>query len=85
MESSLDEIDQETSVSIYPRLRSSKTDRVWLAANEGLLVVCLAGEYRLIGWDVETQAMLFDKKPSRNGLGNLAFCILETRRLIAIG
>ena len=29
--------------------------------------------------------MVFDKKPSRNGLENLVYCILDTRRLIAIG
>ena len=65
-------------------ITKERADSFQLSKN-GLLVVSLQSEYRLLGWDVATQQMVFDKKPTHDGLGNLVYRILDTRALIAVG
>ena len=82
-----DTVEQSCSLhfDVMPNESTKEKAERFLLSKAGLLVVSLNGEYRLIGWDIATQAMIFDKKPSRNGLGNLVYCILDKRKLIAIG
>ena len=70
---------------VLPNESTKERANSFALSKNGILVVGLQGEYRLLAWDVATQEMVCDKKPTRGGQGNLVYRILDNRGLIAIG